>query len=152
ASGHAGLGGGAGVAGAGGSAGGLGGSGGTAPSQPLDMNDVTILTPLPQSIATPVLLRGSDLADDGTTLVPRPLFDRLVIDASPGRPIHLLDTAYERLHLVAVRFDLCDRHRPGACPADEDARMRLVFQPISATSGADDVGFSAFYTIRHKQT
>ena len=48
------------------------------PFYPLDMNDVTILAPLPPSGATPVLLRGTDLADDGTALVPRALFDRLV--------------------------------------------------------------------------
>src|SRR5689334_14581060 len=40
--------------------------GGANPPTPLDMNDVTILAPLPQSMATPVLLRGADPADDGT--------------------------------------------------------------------------------------
>ena len=75
-----------------GSAGGRGGSGGThtdggaVPFYPLDMNDVTILAPLPQSIATPVLLRGTDLADDGTAFVPRALYDRLVTRPGAGRP------------------------------------------------------------------
>jgi hypothetical protein len=115
------------------------------------MNDVTILAPLPQSSATPVLLLGTDLADDGTALVPRTLFDRLVADGSTGTPLPTLDTAYERLHLVAVRFDLCDRHLPGVCPEAEDARLRLVFQPLSAASNAQDVGFHAFYTIRNDE-
>ena len=126
-------------------------AGGTAPSTPLDMNDVTILAPLPSSSATPVLLLGTDLADDGTALVPRALYDRLVADGSTGKPLPTLDTAYEHLHLVAVRFDLCDRHLPGACPHAEDARLRLVFQPLSSTASAADVGFHAFYTVRNDE-
>jgi len=50
-----------------------------------------------------------------------------------------------------VRFDLCDRHLPGACPEAEDARLRLVFQPLSDPSGAQDVGFHAFYAIRNDE-
>jgi hypothetical protein len=130
---------------------GAAGSGGKAPSKPLDMNDVTILTPLPPSAATPVLLLGTDVAEDGTALVPRALFDRLIFDAPTGKPLPSLDTAYERLHLVAVRFDLCDRHLPGTCPPAEDARLRLVFQPISDAAAAADAGFHAFYTVRNDE-
>jgi hypothetical protein len=118
------------------------------------MNDVTILAPLPQSTATPVLLRATDLADDGTPLVPRALFDQVVRDrdSTTGQPLPLLDMPYERLQLVAVRFDLCDRHLPGPCPQAEDARMRLVFQPLSdAPVAAPDVGFHAFYTIANDE-
>ena len=115
------------------------------------MNDVTILAPLPQSSTTPVLLLGTDLADDGTALVPRALFDRLVADGAAGSVLPGLETAFERLHLVAVRFDLCDRHLPGVCPEAEDARLRLVFQPLSTASSAQDVGFHAFYTIRNAE-
>ena len=118
------------------------------------MNDVTILAPLPLSRETPVLLQGTDLADDGTAMVPRALFDRLARseDGLGSSPI-LNAATYERLHLVAVRFDLCDRHLPGPCPEAEDARMRLVFQPLSQSvvTGdvtADDAGFHAFYAIR----
>ncbi|HEY7375482.1 MAG TPA: hypothetical protein VIF57_25215 [Polyangia bacterium] len=161
AAGSAGTGGSAGAAGssdsagAGGSAGGAAGSagggagaggGGGAPSQPLDMNDVTILVPLPKSTAAPVLLNGGTLADDGTAMVPRTLVDRLA-KTDLGLPSDL----YNRLQLVAVRFDLCDRHLPGACPEDEDARMRLVFQPIVDPPAALDVGFHAFYAIRNDE-
>src|SRR5262245_517508 len=121
------------------------------PFYPLDMNDVTILAPLPPSNATPVLLRGTDFADDGTALVPRARFERLARppDMKPfdtGGPI-LSAQVYDRLQLVAVRFDLCDRQRPGECPQTEDARMRLVFQPIFADGVAQDAGFHAFYAI-----
>jgi hypothetical protein len=119
------------------------------PFYPLDMNDVTILAPLPQSSATPVLLLGSDLADDGTPFVPHALYDRLATDER-GQSIPVFAETYERLHLVAVRFDLCDRHLPGACPEAEDARMRLVFQPMMDSS-AEDIGFHAFYAIRNDE-
>jgi hypothetical protein len=134
-----------------GTAGTSGGAGGSVPLHSLDMNDVTILVPLPQATASPVLLLGSDLADDGSAMVPRALVDRLIADTGSGNPLPTLDTAYERLHVVAVRFDLCDRHLPGACPTAEDARMRLVFQPIDGPSSAQDTGFHAFYTIRNDE-
>ena len=143
--------GGAGAGGGGGGAdggGGGGGEGGAAAWQPLGMNDVTILVPLPQAGAPPVLLGGTDVAQDGTALVPRALFDRLVKDAATGMPLPTLDSAYERLQVVAVRFDLCDRHLPGSCSDTEDALMRLVLQPILLQGSADDVGFHAFYAIR----
>jgi len=134
---------------------GAGGAGGTVPFYPLDMNDVTILAPLPKSAATPVLLLGSDLAEDGTALVPRALFDHLVTDPKTGMPLGLVNTVYDQLQLVAVRFDLCDRHLPGDCPAAEDARMRLVFQPIqdssAAVAAAMDISFHLFTTIRNDE-
>jgi hypothetical protein len=126
-----------------------GGAGGTIPFYPLDMNDVTILVPLPPSNATPVLLRGTDVADDGTAFVPRAHFDRLAAARELLGSSPVLGAAtYDRLHLIAVRFDLCDRHLPGACPEAEDARMRLVFQPLFQDGAAQDAGFHAFYSVR----
>lgn len=120
----------------------------------LGMNDVTILVPLPADVASPVLLRGSDLAADGTPFVPRPLFDRLVEVPPPGGPppkpgaMPLVPPdEHDRLQLVAVRVDLCDRTKPGECPLDTDGRLRLVFQPLTNDSGAHDVGLHAFYEI-----
>jgi hypothetical protein len=121
------------------------------PFYPLDMNDVTILAPLPPAGATPVLLRGTDLADDGTTFVPRALFDRLVMKEVDGSGPILMPATHGRLQLVAVRFDLCDRHLPGVCAEGEDAQMRLVFQPIFTDGHAQDVGFHAFYAIRNDE-
>lgn len=138
-----------GLAGATGLAGGGGNPDGARPSR-LGMNDVTILAPLPRTLDTPVLLRGTDLADDGTAFVPRALFDRLVSEPSGGSPPLQVDS-HTRLQLVAVRFDLCERASPGPCRPTEDAQMRLVFQPISAGPRADDVGFHAFYAIRNEE-
>ena len=125
------------------------------PYYALEMNDVTILAPLPSSSATPVLLLGTDLADDGTSLVPLALFDRLVKaralgGGEPAQAI-LRPEARGRLHLVAVRFDLCDRQLPGECPEAEDARLRLVFQPLFTDGLAQDAGFHAFYAIRNDE-
>jgi len=136
---------GGGASGGKGADGGASGAGGSA--QPLGMNDVTILVPLPQAGAEPVLFTGADLAADGSALVSHSLFDRVVTDVATGKPMPGLDTTYGKLQLVAVRFDLCDRHLPGPCPDSEDGRMRLVFQPISTQGSADDVGFHAFYAI-----
>jgi hypothetical protein len=109
------------------------------------MNDVTILTPLPQTLETPVLLRGNDRADDGTVFIPPALFDRLAKNALRSYE------SYPNLDLIAVRFDLCDRHLPGACPEAEDGRLRLVFQPLSKGPLAQDVGLHAFYAIRNDE-
>jgi len=109
------------------------------------LNDVTILAPLPQPGAPPVLLSGTDLAEDGSPFVPRDLYDG-VTNVS-GMPLPTLDTGYARLQLVAVRFDLCDRHLPGPCVASDDAVLRLVFQPISAQGIAADIGFHLFQVI-----
>lgn len=123
-----------------GAAGGSGGGGaGQAPGGALGMNDVTILVPLPEDIGKPVLLRASEGAADGTPFVPEALFDRFGSELAPD--------SYERLHLVAVRFDLCDHKAPGPCPLVGDASLRLVFQPLRVGPLADDVGIHAFYAI-----
>lgn len=135
--------GGTGADGAGGSDG-TGGSGAGSAGQaphPLGMNDITILVPLPEDIDQPVLLRGSDPADDGTPFVPQPLFDRLQKEEG-----EFSSDTYQRLQLVAVRFDLCDHQAPGPCPLTGEASLRLVFQPLHI-HGADDVGIHAFYSV-----
>jgi hypothetical protein len=105
-------------------------------SQPLGLNDVSMLVPLPPAGGT-TLARMTE----GDGLVPRALFDRLV--TGPGDVID----AYEDFHLVAIRFDLCDRVAAGPCPED-DGRLRLVFQPMhGAPLEANDVGLHAFYPI-----
>jgi len=114
----------------------------------LGMNDVTILLPLPEDVAEPVVALGSESAGDGSPFVPRALFDRLGEGGSAGI---LSPEAYERLHLVAVRFDLCDHNEPGPCVSpggqSKEGSLRLVFQPIRENLAAEDVGFHAFYSI-----
>jgi hypothetical protein len=106
----------------------------------LGMNDVTMLLPLPSNPATATLLKMSD----GGDLVPRTLFKRLVTDPND------VANVYEEFHVVAIRFDLCDRLDPGPCPAGADGRVRIVFQPLvagAAQTEAMDVALHAFYPI-----
>ncbi len=108
-------------------------------NSPLGMNDVTMLLPLPVTIASPTLLA---MTADGTDLVPRDLFTRLV--TTPGD----VANTYAQFQLVALRFDLCDRTAPGACPVGSDGRLRLVFQPLfESPTQAFDVALHAFYPI-----
>jgi hypothetical protein len=103
----------------------------------LGLNDVSILLPLPATTTAPVLAKM-------TGLVPGDLFERLVV--APNDTI----SKFEEFHIVAVRFDLCDRPAPGACPAGDDGRLRIVYQPLGQAIGqtsANDVALHAFYPI-----
>jgi hypothetical protein len=108
----------------------------------LGLNDLSVLVPLPAD-AGPVVLSAST-GDAGAELLPRVLYDRLVADGPFGGRV--VFDHYERLQVTAVRFDLCDRLDPGACPKGEDGRIRLVFQPL-LQGGARDIGFHAFYVV-----
>ena len=110
------------------------------------MNDVSMLAPLPAALAAPVV---ATIEGDGMPLVSRGLFAGLVLvdgDIAPkdGRPF-----AYEDMHVVALRFDLCDRSTVGTCP-EADGRLRLVLQPVYQVGGetlAHDIAVHAFYPI-----
>jgi len=110
-------------------------------SAQLGMNDVSILLPLPETAASPVIAK---LLAFNRDLIPRDVFDRLV--TAPGDVIN----KYDEFHAVAIRFDLCDRPTPGPCAAGDDGRLRIVYQPIFDSMGktqAFDVALHAFYRI-----
>lgn len=103
-------------------------------SRALGLNDVTMLLPL-------------DSVDAGTPL-PGPeallrydLFDRL--STTPGDVL----TDFDRLRVVAIRFDVCDRAAPGPCPDGAEGSLRLVLQPMLRTAEAEDVALHAFYPV-----
>jgi hypothetical protein len=120
------------------------------------MNDVTVLTPLPRD-ETAVLMTGGARADDGNELVPRALFERLVSEewceklrdgtCIPELVLKLQPEDYAGLHLVALRFDVCDRKRPGACPPGADGSLRAVFQPSLQVGVFADAALHAIYTL-----
>src|SRR5690606_7228698 len=61
-----------------------------------------------------------------------------------------LPVAFEDHHVVAVRFDLCERVVAGPCPDGADGRLRLVLQPLYTAGGATlahDLALHAFYPI-----
>ncbi|MFO0747709.1 MAG: hypothetical protein U1F43_18895 [Myxococcota bacterium] len=106
------------------------------PAHGFGLNDLTVLLPMPNA-STPSLL-----APD--TLVPSAVWQRLVAD--PGDVL----ADFATLHVVAVRFDLCDRTATTPCPPGADGRLRLVAQPMFG--GTPDPQFAdtavhAFYPI-----
>ncbi|HKO93997.1 MAG TPA: hypothetical protein VJU61_22740, partial [Polyangiaceae bacterium] len=138
------------------------GEGDAGPYWPLGMNDVTFLTPRPGSDGKAVLLYAGDSADDGSPLLSRALYERVAVtntcygpnDAGVCDPATLgvlPSEFYEELHLVALRFDLCDRKLPGPCKPGEDGRLRVVFQPHFGSGTFFDAGLHAFYVIPRAQ-
>lgn len=101
----------------------------------LGLNDVTMLLPL-QSIDAGYAPMPSPIA-----MVPFDLFDRLSTD--PGDVI----TDINRLRIVALRFDICDRSKPEPCAPGANGIMRVVLQPLQRDGTADDVAFHAFYPV-----
>ena len=98
---------------------------------------------------TPVLLRGADLADDGTSLVPRALYDgweaRPAIlgphpQASDKRTPSPRRGAFRSLRSPAAR------RVPGRRGRADAARV-----PAGRGGLAQDAGFHAFYTIRNDE-
>jgi hypothetical protein len=100
----------------------------------LGLNDVTFLLPLPGG-------DGGTSFPRADALVPRALFDRLT--TQPGDVLAELP----RFVVVAARFDLCDRPRPGPCANEADGVVRLVLQPVSPLTGAEDIALHAFYPV-----
>jgi hypothetical protein len=136
--------------GGGGGGGGSGGAGGgdadAGSTQPLGLNDITVLVPLPAPDAGPVLLKATDLALDGTPLLDDALYQRVI--KRPPNDMPDVFTALSDFQVVAVRFDLCDRQLPWPCAEPDDARLRVVFQPILDGS-ARDIALHGFYEIPH---
>lgn len=115
-------------------------------SRRLGMNDVSMLLPLPPALESPTLATMKGI-DPGGALVPRDLFQRLVLD--PGDVVD----RFESFHVVAVRFDLCERLTTAPCAEGAEGLLRLVLQPLSRfvfeekLVYAHDVALHAFYPI-----
>jgi hypothetical protein len=112
-------------------------------SHALGLNDVSMLFELPEDwIAGTTVARMTGVPGYTGELVPRDAFAHLV--TTPGD----VGFAYERFHLVAMRFDVCDRTQPGPCPLGVDGQLRLVFQPMTDNpTKAVDVALHAFYPV-----
>ena len=103
------------------------------------MNDVTSLLPLPADPTTPVLAR---LFDTAPALVDPDWFDAMVFTRRDLGAKDNTNFTRNSFHIVAVRFDLCDRIAAGPCPAGGDGRHVGVhlFYPIPAA----DVGVAVY--------
>jgi hypothetical protein len=101
----------------------------------LGMNDVSILLPLPQSLAAPVI---ATVANGSAPLVDRSWFEYFVILRRDILPKSNLPMHVEDFHVVAIRVD----------PVEQ--RLRLVAQPLVADVHgitAEDVAVHLFYPI-----
>lgn len=121
------------------------------PRAELGMNDVTILVPLP---AEPRSISLLGIAESGeraaAPLISRAVYDRLVATPADIAPKIGGPVAFEDFQVVAVRFDLCDRHNAVPCRAGDEAVFRLVLQPLYTGGGevrAHDIALHAFYPI-----
>lgn len=118
---------------------------GVGESYPLGLNDISMLFQLPADPFHGVTLaKMTGVPGSSGELVPRSVFQHLVV--TPGD----VANPYEQFHVVALRFDLCDRVAVGPCPAGADGQLRLVFQPVEAGSlgvRAVDAALHGFYTI-----
>lgn len=100
----------------------------------LGLNDVTVLLPL-DSVDAGTPLPGPE------AMVPYDVFDQL----TTGRGDILTD--YDRLRVVALRFDVCDRSQPVPCAAGADGVLRMVLQPALRNAEVEDVALHAFYPV-----
>ena len=110
-------------------------------SHALGLNDISMLIQLPEDPFYGTSFVRMTGFPGGGELVPRDGFAQLV--TTPGDVEH----AYEEFHLVALRFDLCDRSTPMPCVVGADGQLRIVFQPVAGGPVADDVALHAFYPI-----
>jgi hypothetical protein len=121
------------------------------------VNDVSILLPLPKTDADLGLLPAASLAgQQGGALLPKETYEKafgapgqLQAGGTPAAPPHA------NLRLVAVRLDPCSG-KTG--PVRDDAtcinEMRLVFQIVKKEAGAfvaDDSAVHAFYKLTRDQ-
>lgn len=117
------------------------------PAHALGMSDVSILAPLPTALAQPVLMK---LDNDGAPVLSELQASTYVLGTNDVGPKTGEIIRYRDFHLVAARFDLCDRVRAEACPPNVEGRLRLVFQPLVATTTtiiAQDIAVHLFYPI-----
>ncbi|MFT3712298.1 MAG: hypothetical protein QM817_32025 [Archangium sp.] len=102
----------------------------------LGLNDVTFLLPLEG-------LDASTPFPAAQTIIPFSAFTRLT-EAEP-----VVRTDLERLRVLGVRFDVCDRTDAMPCSADREGSLRLVLQPVFGTvsPSVEDVTMHAFFPI-----
>lgn len=129
------------------------------PPRPIDpatiqMNDVSILLPLPKNEAEGDLyMRASDGARGGV-LLPQAIYDSATgedNDAGPA-PGGALPVPHASLRVVAIRLDPCFANiGPVTDPSSCQNQLRLVLQPFfhdaDGTMKAVDTGVHAFYSL-----
>ena len=120
-----------------------------APVGPLSLNDVSVLFPLPDRLATKGLL-GLDVEAAGGPLLSRERFSAIAVFADPPDP----RLAYESFRVVALRADPCfpDLHALETDPSACRTQLRLVAQPLAdrldgTGTGAVDSAIHLLYDL-----
>ena len=111
---------------------------------PLDLDDVSILFPLPKSLSNDGLLAASASVGANRELLPRSLATRLPLLQEDPR------ATYDSLHVVSVRLDPCFREagaRQDACKR----QVRFVLQPLALSEKGEvstiDAAAHVFYEL-----
>ena len=108
----------------------------------LGMHDVSVLYPLPPSLAESALLGPLSAAAKGGALLTEA--DYATIPTFPVQPAQGLD--YLRMRVVSVRFDACFA-RPEGC----EAQIRMVMQPITDDGATLDSALHLFYQLTDQE-
>ncbi|MBX3197522.1 MAG: hypothetical protein KF894_05145 [Labilithrix sp.] len=112
------------------------------------VNDVSILYPLPTNAGELEGLLPATTAALGGPLVPAAVYEKafgapgtLQTGGTPAAP------PLAGLRLVAARFDPCFAAIGPVDDATCDNQLRLIFQPVKVDTGADDTAIHAFYSL-----
>jgi hypothetical protein len=112
------------------------------PSAPLALQDVSVLIPLPGSDEDTGYLTPASVGARGE-LLPKDVYD--AIPTFPVQPSQGLD--YDRMRVLAVRFDDCHALTTGGC----EPQIRLVMQPITGAGLAQDSALHLFYSLEESE-
>ncbi|HEY4240307.1 MAG TPA: hypothetical protein VGM88_10840 [Kofleriaceae bacterium] len=119
---------------------------GSSPTTALQMNDLSVMFPLPQTTAAfDAMLPANAPALEGGEILPQATFE----SGSPG-------VLYEGLVAVAFRLDPCFGN-PGTISDGPGCQnqLRIVFQPLFDSGGgvamANDIAVHAFYDISRSE-
>lgn len=116
------------------------------------MNDLTIVAPLPKSAKEVDSYMAATTVGRGGALLPKSIVGAMVPDAdgplNPGRDVSM---TYPSLRVVGIRFDPCFANvGPITKPESCDNQIRLIFQSIASTKDggtAIDGAVHAFYRV-----
>lgn len=118
------------------------------------VNDVSILYPLPDSAEDLDALLSASIDARGGPLLPKVLYEDAfgVPGAAPVGPMFVPPgPAHASLRLVAARFDPCFAALGTIDDASCTNHVRLIFQTVTAETGAADTAVHAFYALSRQE-
>lgn len=92
-----------------------------------DLNDVTVIMPLPKAATLPLYLRAPSSSENGSSLIPHSVFTQAVRLIAPAVKQTRINEHYDSLTALAFRIDPCFKNLP-AEPCKKE--LRVVWQPV----------------------